>query len=203
MEKQVYSNIEGVYQTRFNIATVFLTKFIFGENMELLKKLGYIDAYVKDQYVSNVEGIGDNRFLFLLFKNKKMSANQVQKIISTLPIISCKILISYEIIDDYFVIVLDFPHGYSEDYDNILKGYYSRLSEGFKEKFPLSVEVRNENGKRVGKEWTLYYHVFNKTEWLYDFWCKKLNMAELDETLELWQKPEEKDLILNLKQIIK
>jgi hypothetical protein len=132
-----------------------------------------------------------------------MSANQVQKIISTLPVIPSKILISYEIIEDYFVIVLDFPHGYGEDYDNILKGSYSKLSEGFKEKFPSTVEVRNEDGKRVGREWTLYYHIFNKTEWLYDFWCKRLNMAELDENLELWQKPEEKDLILNLKQLLK
>jgi hypothetical protein len=203
MEKQVYSNIEGVHQTRFNIATVFLTKFIFGENLDLLKKLGYVDAYIKDQYISGIEGISDNRLLFLLFKNKKMSANQVQKIISTLPVIPSKILISYEIIEDYFVIVLDFPHGYGEDYDNILKGSYSKLSEGFKEKFPSTVEVRNEDGKRVGREWTLYYHIFNKTEWLYDFWCKRLNMAELDENLELWQKPEEKDLILNLKQLLK
>lgn len=203
MEKQAYSNIEGVYQTRFNIATVFLTKFIFSTNLIILRGLGYVDGFIKDPFVSEVEGLKDHRYLFLLFKNKKMSAKQVEKIVKGLITVKSEVLLSYELIDDYFVIVLNFPNEYREDYDNILKGSYSKLSENFKDKFPLTVEVKNEDGKRIGKEWTLYYHVFNKTEWLYDFWCKKLNMAELDENLELWQKPDEKDLILNLKQIIK
>lgn len=203
MEKQVYSNTEGVHQTKFNKITVFLTKFVFGENLELLKKLGYVDGYIKDPLIIELEGLKDYKYLFLLFKNKKMSANQVAKIIKDLTMVKSDILFSYEIIDDYFMILLDFPNEYREDYLNIINGSYSKLSEKFKNKFPSTVDVKNEQGKRIGKEYTLYHQIFNKTEWLKNFWRERLNLVELDDSLELWQKPDERDLTFNIKQIIK
>ena len=203
MEKQVHSNTEGIYQTRFNKITVFLTKFIFSSNLTILKGLGYIDGFVRDEIISNLEGLEDHKYLFLLFKNKKMSAKQVERIVKGLTLIKAEVLISYELVDDYFMVVLDFPNKYVEDYNNILEGRYSKLSEEFQNKFPSIVDVKNEDGKKLGKEYTLYHHIFNKTDWLKNFWCEKLNLVELDESLELWQKPDKRDLVFDIKNYIK
>lgn len=205
MEKQELSNLktEESVQDKFNKTTVFLTKFIFGNNFDTLKKTGYVDSYIQDPEIMNIITLGESqRLLFLLFKSKKLGANNLRKIVSELAAVPIQIVFSYELVNDYCMVVIDFPERFTQDYDNIVQGKYSKLSQEFREGFPATRDVYNSDKERVGAEYTIYYHIFNKTDWLKDFWLKRLELAELDPRLELWAKPEDKDLIFNLKNIL-
>lgn len=210
MEKQVISNsvnvnektVESV-QDNLNKTSIFLTKFIFANNFDALKKSGFVNSYTKDPEIMNIITLAENqRLLFLLFKNKKMGANNLKKIVSELATIPVQIVFSYELVNDYSMIVIDFPERYTIDYDSIVQGKYSKLSLEFKQGFPATRDVRNTSGERVGAEYTIYYHIFNKTDWLREFWEKRLNLMELDPKLELWDVPDERDLIFNVKNIL-
>ena len=206
MEKQEHSNTDDVRreQDKFNIITTFLGKFIFGNNFEMLKKVGLIDCYTSDPEIMEILKLHKNqRFLFLLFKNKKLKLEEIKQVVKTLTTVPVDVVFTYELINDYSMVVIDFPVEFVEDYDYIVQGRYSKLSEEFKMVFPTTVNVLNSKKQVLGKENTLYYHIFNKTDWLKDFWCKRLNMVELDDKLELWEKPQESDLIFNVKNIIK
>ena len=191
-------------QEKFNKITVFLTKFIFGDNFDMLRKVGFVDSYTSDPSIMSILTLSENqRLLFLLFKNNKMNLTQINKVVKDLAVVPVDTVFSYELVNDYAIIVIDFPEKYTVDYDNIVNGKYSKLTDSFKDKFPISREVFNSKKERIGKEYTIYYHIFNKTDWLKNFWMERLHLIELDDKLELWQKPDENDLIFNLKNIIK
>lgn len=203
MEKQVNSNIEQEKQQMFNKTTVFLTKFIFGDNFDMMKKAGFIDSYTSDPNIMNILTLGQNqRLLFLLFKNKKIGLEQMKKIVTDLAAIPVQIVFSYELVNDYSMIVVDFPEKYIQDYDFITQGKYSKLSDSFKDKFPVSREVSNSKGQRMGREYTIYYHIFNKTDWLKNVLMERLGLMELDDKLELWSSPDQTDLIFNVTKIM-
>lgn len=201
MEKQVHSSDR--IQDKYNITTLFLTKFIFGNNFELLKKIGLVDTYTQDPSIMEMITLNEKqRLLFILFKNKKMSHEEMKKIVLELVEIPVSAVFSYELVNEHCIVVLDFPDLFIEDYDNVLQGKYSKLSNRFKSKFPSTIEV-TEDKKVIGKEYTIYYHIFNKTQWLKDRWMDRLGLMELSDNLELWRIPEEKDLIFNIENIIK
>lgn len=203
MEKQVSSNTEQEKQDKFNKTTVFLTKFIFGNNFDMLRKIGFADSYTSDPEIMSILTLGQNqRLLFLLFRNKKLGINEMKKVVIDLAIVPVQSVFSYELVNDYSMIVIDFPEKYTQDYDYVVKGMYSKLSDSFKEKFPISRDVFNSKKVRIGKEYTIYYHIFNKTEWLKNFWMERLGLIELDDKLELWEKPGDSDLIFDVKKII-
>lgn len=203
MVKQENSKEEEVLQDKYNKITIFLTKFVFGDNFELLKKTGYVDSYASDPEITNVVSPDKKqRFLFMLFKDKKkLSTKSIKNIISQLAVVPIEIVFSYDIINDYFMVVINFPEQYIQDYDSILQGKYSKLSDDFKKGFPSSRDVFNSKNERVGKEHTIYHHIFNKTDWLKEIWMKKLNLIELDDKLELWSKPDNNDLTFNIKTL--
>lgn len=202
MEKQAYSNITEI-QEGFNKTTIFLTKFLFSNNFSILRKAGLIDSYTSDPDIMNILTLGQNqRLLFLLFRNKKMGIQEMKKIILELASVPVQVVFSYELVNDYFMIVVDFPEKFIQDYDNIVQGKYSKLSEDFKDRFPMSRDVVNSRGLRIGKERTLYYQIFNKTEWLKEYWMERLGLYELDDNLELWEKPGQKDLVFEVKNIL-
>jgi hypothetical protein len=144
MEKQVSSNTEQEKQDRFNKTTVFLTRFIFGSNFEMLRKVGFTDSYTSDPEITNIITLSENqRLLFLLFRNKKLTLDDMKKIVIDLAIIPIGVVFAYELVNDYCMIVIDFPEKYTQDYDYIVKGSYSKLSNSFKDKFPISRDVYN------------------------------------------------------------
>lgn len=206
MEKQVHSNteIEKQKQDGFNRITTFLGKFIFGQNFDMLRKIGLIDCYTSDPEIMEIlnKVNEDQRFLFLLFKNKKLNLEEIKKIITSLTTVPVDVVFSYELVNDYSMVVLDFPLEFIQDFDHIVQGRYSKLSDQFKVVFPETREVLNDKKQRLGKEYTLYYHIFQKTDWLKDFWCEKLGLMELDEKLELWSKPTNEDLVFDVTKIV-
>lgn len=203
MEKQVNSNTQE-QQDKFNKTTVFLAKFIFGDNFDMMKKVGFIDSYTSDPEIMNILTLAENqRLLFLLFKNKKLTLKDMKQIVTDMATVPVQIVFSYELVNDYAMVVIDFPTDYISDFDDVVAGRYSKLSEGFKSRFPLTRDVFNTRKIRVGMEHTIYHHIFNKTQWLKDFWMKRLDLIELDDKMELWQQPDKTDLIFEVKNILK
>jgi len=204
MEKQVHSNeLEKQKQDKFNKITAFLGKFIFGANFDTLKKVGLVDCYTSDPEIMEILQLAENqRFLFLLFKNKKLNLEEIKKVLTTLTTVPVDVVFAYELVNDYCMVVLDFPVEFISDYDHIVNGRYSKLSEQFKVVFPETRDAFNEKKQRLGKEYTIYYHIFQKSDWLKEFWCERLGLVELDEKLELWSKPEKEDLIFEVKNIV-
>ena len=206
MEKQVHfeNELERQKQDKFNKITTFLGKFIFGQNFDMLKKVGLIDCYTSDPQIMEILQLNENqRFLFILFKNKKLNLEEIKKVVTALSTVPVDVVFSYELVNDYSMVVLDFPVEFVPDYDHIVNGKYSKLSDQFKVVFPETREVFNEKKQRLGKEYTLYYHIFNKTEWLKNFWMERLGLVELDEKLELWSPPTQKeDLIFDVNNIL-
>lgn len=203
MQKQVLSKEEEKIQDKFNKISIFISKFLFRDNLDSLKKAGFQDSFIQDPTIGDVITREDHqRFLFLLFKNKKMSVQELEKIVLDMAVVPVESVISYELVNDYSMVVLEFPEKFISDYDNVVHGKYSKLSEEYKKGFPDTRDVFNSEKKRIGAEYTIYHHVFNKTNWLKEFWKEKLNLAEIDDNLELWTKPYEEDLIFNVKTII-
>lgn len=203
MEKQVHSKTEQEVQDKYNRTTVFLSRFIFSNNFDVLKKAGFVDSYTSDPEVMKILTLGENqRLLFLLFKNKKISTKNLRSVVISLAAIPTRIVFSYELVNDYCMIVIDFPEEFIKDYDYVTVGKYSKLSNEFKNKFPITRDVLNSQGQRIGREYSIYYHIFNKTEWLKNFWMERLGLIELDDALELWQAPDNKDLVFDVNSII-
>jgi len=206
MEKQVHSNQEEKINSltdKFNKTTVFLTKFIFQDNFDMIKKSGYVDAYISDPEIMNILQLTERqRFLFFLFRNKKLNLEDLKRITTSLASVPVEIVFSYELVNDYSMIVVEFPERFVDDFDHVVKGNYSKLSQGFKDRFPVTREALNSKGQVLGKEYTLYYHIFNKTQWLKDFWMERLGLCELDPRLELWEIPNEADLTFDIQNIL-
>lgn len=206
MEKQVYSNQEEKaknFQGKFNRITTFLGKPIFQENFDIIKKAGFVNAYTSDPEIMELLTLSSNqRFLFLLFKNKKMNLEELKKIVSTLAQIPVEVVFAYELVNDYSMIVVEYPDKYLYDYDHVVKGEYSKLSQSFKDKFPMTKDINSPNGVWMAKEYTLYHHIFNKTEWLKNFWLERLGLQDLSEKMEYWTQPDQEDLIFQIKSII-
>lgn len=205
MEKQVISNQKITdLQDQYNRITIFLSKFIFSDRFDILKKSGFVDSYTSDPDIMSILELSENqRFLFLLFKTSKMKLEELKKITLELSSVPVNIVFTYELVNDYCMIVLDFPKNFIKDYDNVVNGRYSKLSEEFTKHFPTSRDVKNSKGQRIGAEYTLYYHIFNKTNWLKSFWMERLGLIELDDSMELWEGPSESDLVFNKEKILK
>lgn len=200
MEKLGQSKEESKIQEGFNKITVFLGRFVFNTSLDTIKKTGLINCYCKDeQYSDLISKETKQELLYVLFKNKKLSKEQIEKILISVSNSKLKVLHSYELIEDHFMIVLEFPKNFTEDYHNLVEGKYSKLSKEFKKAFPETKPLYNKEGKEIAKEYTLYYHIYNKTKWLKNFWMERLGLAEISENLELWSKPSEEDLVFNIK----
>lgn len=191
--------IQPKKEKKFNKTTLFLTRCIFSINFEALKKTGFVDSYTTDPaYDFNK----DKKLIFMLFKNKKLTVEDLTNIVGVLAVKPVSIIHSYELINDYCMLVVEFPKEYENDYEMFLEGRYSKLSEDFKENFPDTREVFNEKNQRVGEEYTIYYHIFNRTDWLKNYWLKRLNLAKLEPGVELWQQPDTGDLVFNVNTIL-
>lgn len=182
-----------------------MTRFLFDTNFEAFKKCGFVDSFIEDpdkMEILSANASEDRNLLFLLFKNTKLATKDVEQIIQMLAVRKVKIVFSYELINDHFMVVVEFPKYFTKDFSLVVAGKYSKLSEEFKKEFPKTKDVYNNKKQRIGKEYTIYYHIFNKTEWLKNYWLKKLNLVELDDNVELWQQPDKKDLVFDIQNII-
>lgn len=98
------------------------------------------------------------------------------------------------------------PKRYRHDYQLFLQGKYSKTSADFKKCFVMEQFKLDANGKpvlekgRYVKEYTDFYHIFNRTDFIKSIWNERLGYSENDhilDSIEYYdiQKPEDETLI--------
>lgn len=148
-------------------STIFLLPGLGLNRHELEEKYGFINAFIADKNRNiRIKGV---YLLFDAFNGYFFEdCPEVGMLMED--------LYEPQLPNPHIVLVLPFPKHFMRDYNKILKGEYSKLSKSYQQLFPME-----RNGKP-----SLYYHIFNKTEGLKNYWENNLD-AELDVDKDFWQ----------------
>lgn len=103
------------------------------------------------------------------------------------------------------VFVFKIPKRFEKDYELFLKGRYSKFSKEYKDNFPMKVHKVDSSGRYIKDKENQYvtdnsvfYHIFNKTDYLKDVYMQNLRIEydELPDELYDRYKKEEETLLL-------
>jgi len=174
--------------------TIFLLPAL-GLDKDRLNNNGFINCYYGDQG----HDVEYENSLYLLFKNVDSEKfEELNKYIEE----RHKILDTYDI-QDYTMIVIKFPVQFIKEYKHFKEGKYSKFSKLYINSFfPFKKPKEwDSKGKIIKEEYTLFYHIFNKTDWLKDWWTKRLGYDDMKEfeLEEWWNKPHDKEEVFRYK----
>lgn len=166
---------------------------------DVKEHFSFVNAYLGDSNYK-VEVLKDNRpNLFLLFRPKSLSDFTV--FLDGVKNEDDNLLDYYDVGYGLMMLVYSFPMEFNNEYKHFLCGNYSKFTQEAIKMFPDTKDAYRD-GKKVGKEYTIYHHIFNRTQWMYDVWCKRLGVIELDEDMEYWSKPVLTDEYFDINKII-
>lgn len=169
------------------LSTLFLLPILNLDKSEL-RKYGFINVYLGEDLTEEK--------LYLLFDSKEDINEYIEKLKKTHHFY----VDSYNLINNMVIVVFSIPYEYKKDFVYFKEGKYSKLSTHFKSLFPETQNIYDSVGKITGKEHTIYYHIFNRTDWLIELWLDKLKLKEIPKDLELWDKPILENELLNIKK---
>jgi len=171
------------------LSTLFLLP-VLGLTKEHSRKFGLINAYIK---VKEHEP-RDKYSIYLIYKvppdRQEDFKDYIDYNLADNPNFNWEIESSFTNNDDIKGLLFTIPEKFKKDYDLFLEGKYSKLSKEFKAMFPDTKNIYDENGNKEGREYTIYHHIFNKTEWLRDFMERKYGAENIEPDMELWDKPD-------------
>jgi len=158
----------------------------------------FINGYIKD--LQREEQYKDS--IYLLFKPKNLDKFK--------DFVDSEYTRTEFIIDDYnygdfVVLVYNLNPLYMDDFRTIMKGQYSKTSKSFQKLFPeeISIVKVDQYGQSYfGREQSLQFRIFNKTEDLRKYWEDRINVRFQDE-MEVWSSWKEEDEIMNIEEIKK
>lgn len=175
--------------------TVFLLPALELDKNKLLLN-NFINAYCGD----NEHEVKYENCLYLLFKN--VDNENFEELIQHIEQKN-KIIEVYDINGGYTVIVVKFPINYNNEFKNFKDGKFSKFSKSYINSFfPFKKPTEwDSKGKVKKEEYTLFYHIFNKTQWLKDWWAKRLGYEDMKEfeLEEWWNVPHDKEEVLRYK----
>lgn len=177
--------------------TSFFIMPIFGLGRDVLKGMGFVEAYIEDQDRAYPED-GTIR-IFALFKPVTEAQRQSLRKQGERLDADGLVIDDYDYADGYTVLVFVLPEQLKPDYKLFLEGKYSKYSRETKNLFP-DREIKVRDGVRI-EDLTLQYHVFNKTPGIQKFWMDEFGLPEdvmEDPDLELWYKPDKERETLNI-----
>lgn len=190
-----------MYSVNYNktVATLFLVRPLglldkkemlesgLPETAKLVREAGFISAYLADVDYPTILG----HPLFLLFKSPNLRS--LDDIISKG--YKDKILKDeYDYAPDFTVLLYDYPSAFHIDYEKIVSGRYSSVSDHFKSFFPYS----NPNNGFPN----MYCHVFEKSRQLKASIETQFGVVLSDKD-ELWVKPEMEKETLDIEKLRK
>jgi len=177
-------------KTKNNSSTFLLPALKLDKH--ILANHGFVNCYINDQdHDSSYKNC-----IYLLFNNKEGDLiSSFDEIINYIEL-QHKIIEVYDIEYAHTVIVVKFPSNFIKDLKLFKEGKYSKFSKEYKDIFP---KEKITNGV---KENTLYYHIFNKTEWLKGWWAKRLGYEDEKEFSpdEFWEYPQDCKEVLRYKK---
>lgn len=175
--------------------TLFLVP-VLGINEGYLKRFNFINGYLNDV---NHEVEYEN-CIYLVFKPSNLTEFE-------LFVKSEKKRMKHYFVEDYdcgygfVVIVYKIPELFIDDYKLFIEGKYSKFSKDFMRIFPEVKTVVDMDGfERV--DHSLYFHVFNKSLALRNYWEEKLDI-QFDEDSEVLSVPNMERETFNIHNYIK
>jgi len=177
------------------ISSMFMVPTL-GINREGLKNNQFINGY---QWDVNRD-IKHENSVSLLFKPKNMPKfkdfldNEYER--------------TEDIIEDYdsdgfVVVVYSLNKKFEKDFELIKQGKYSRTSSKFQDLFPkiMTIDKKGDDGKiRREEEESLQYRIFNKTEWMKQYWEDRIAI-NFNEGMEYWSGYDESKELLDISKI--
>lgn len=187
---------------RDNISTIFLLPSLKFDEVTRAKfyPMGFENTYLfSDVYTYPF------KHLFVVFKFKDYM-EETQKFIAALQR-NPNFVETQELTGGRTLFVYKIPDQYIKDYELFLEGKYSKFSKDYKSNFPMKVYVTNSKGSLImnaetGRfmiEDSVFYHIFNRTDYLKKIYKDFLSSNEYDEIElpdELYDKYIEKEEIL-------
>jgi len=140
------------------------------ETSRLHKEFGFINAYLAENtHVNSVENPiylvfkPEDSWRFLQFLEKEYEKGH---------------LVDDYNIDEYTILVYEYPKQFVNDYHLVIKGEYSKVSEKFINKFPSNT---------ANKYPSFAYMVYTKDPRMKAMWERDLDM-DITDDIELWKK---------------
>lgn len=170
-----------------NITTVFIVPTL-GIEKDTLNSHGFISGYLDDyEHDLDYEDV-----VYLLFK--PLNLEKFKLFLNEIYEKNSLILEDYNTEKDEIIIIFKLSEKYKKDYELILAGKYSKVSEEFKDNFPKTVII---NGIQKPSLQTM---IFNKDPQLAKYWNDFLGTdLIITNNLELWPGVDLKKEILNYK----
>lgn len=165
-------------------------------NREDLYKNKFLNAYLGDV---DKEEYHEEDVIFLLFHPENL--NVFRSFLSSQYENHKDIIDDYDYDKGYIVVVYNLNKKLKKDFDLIKQGKYSKVSDEFKELFPL--KVINYSKKSNPQQSSLQHLIFNKDPKLLRFWEKELDTSTISKlNLEIWREFNTKSEILDIEKII-
>lgn len=187
MIKKINKSIK-VSDTKTSTTTFLLPAL--GLDRDKLNLNNFMNAYYGD-YEHEVEY---KESLYLLFKD--VDNEKFEDLIRYIEV-RHKINEVYDVGDNYTIIVVKFPTQFIKEFNHFKDGKFSKFSKTYINSFfPFKKPKEwDSNGKVIKEEYTLFHHIFNKTDWLKDWWTKRLGYEDMKEFEldEWWNKPHDKE----------
>ncbi len=197
-----------------NITTLFLYPMVV-KNREKAKKLGIVNAYIKDVDRPDLDEPG---LIYLLCKPDDLKLYQ-EFFDAETEDGKADIIDDYDYPDGYVVTVFQLPKKYHEDYKTIMEGRYSEVSENFKENFPqiTKVQIDGKSQDQVSlaymvmtkispaefaqkRKLEMSFEKLSNVPMIKEYWEDKLGMP-LDDNIEFWDSPKMENEILDIAKI--
>lgn len=174
------------------ITSVFMLPTL-SVSREELHKNGFINAFIDDK---------DKEYhfedaIYLLFKPENIDA--FRSFLDGEYERTKKIIDDYDYEGGYVVVVYKLDMSFSDDFDLIKKGKYSKTSRRFQNLFPEKVKMLTK--PEQGLQTSLQHMIFKKDERLIDFWEERIGKSDLSIEMECWPVFNEEREILDINNL--
>lgn len=168
-------NVNTFVSTK-TISSIFIVPTL-GINRDILKDNNFINGYKKNE-------ITDHQFencVYLLFKPENLL--KFGEFCTNIVYKNNLFVDEFDLINGHVVLIFKMPKEYSEDFELIYKGQYSKTSEKFKDVFPKVLKIIVNGLHR--DELSLQVRIFKKTTDLKKIW-EDLTGENFNSEMEVW-----------------
>jgi hypothetical protein len=160
---------------------------------ETLKKLGFINAYVKD----GERDVQYDNSIYMVFK--PLDLEEFREFLDEEYERTKNIIEDYDYVGGFVVVVYKLDSTLRDDINLIRAGRYSKTSPRFQQEFPKNVKIHTTNG--IKEEVSLQFRVFNKTPDMIKYWEDKLGV-QFDKEQEVWYMFDEDQETLSISKLL-
>ncbi len=183
-----------------NVSSVFLVPClkIREETRQQFDSFGYVNSYLfcdkcSYEFFTPIYLLFEPENFNINFYNFTLNLERNQNHVETIDLPKGQVLFVFRI-----------PKRFESDYEIIKQGRYSKTSPDFKACFPVRRFVYDQKGMltkdskgNYATEYTMYFHIFNKTEFLRSKLVETLEVDYIPEEMELHDKYDERRETLN------